>query len=160
MARLVNKDLNEWAGQLYTHSSIFTGQHLVPPRAREFPAVIVPTWTWLTEYIRAGGLHNSQHQPPPRASAPRGGGGRSGETTPPGKVGYCYAWATAGGCSRDERDCKFEHAHDPAKKNTRGGGNRNDNRSRGDNNRAGGTPADGSGGDGGGDGGSSGGGSN
>eukprot|EP00752_Nemacystus_decipiens_P018513 g16598.t1 len=95
------------------------------------------------------------HQPPPRASAPRGGGGRSGGTTPSGKVGYCYAWATAGGCSRDERDCKFEHAHDPAKKNTRGGGKRNGNRSRGDNNRAGGTPADGSGGDGGGDGGSS-----
>eukprot|EP00752_Nemacystus_decipiens_P017344 g15540.t1 len=152
MARLVNKDLNEWAGQLYTQSSIFTGQHLVPPRTSEFPAIVVPTWTWLTQYIRAGGLHNSQHQPPPRASAPRGGGGRSGGTTPSGKVGYCYAWATAGGCSRDERDCKFEHAHDPAKKNARGGGNRNGNRSRGDNNRAGGTAADGSGCDGGSDG--------
>eukprot|EP00752_Nemacystus_decipiens_P016838 g15070.t1 len=157
MACLVNKDLNEWAGQLYTQSSIFTGQHLVPPRTSEFPALIVPMWTWLTHFIRAGGLHNSQHQPPPRASAPRGGGWQSGNTTPSVKVGCCYAWATAGGCSPDERDCKFEQAHDPAKENKLGGGNRNGNRSRGYNNRAGSNADGGSGGGGGGSGSSSGG---
>eukprot|EP00752_Nemacystus_decipiens_P007877 g7037.t1 len=85
------------------------------------------------------------------------GGGRSGKTTPSGKVGYCYAWATAEGCSRDGRDCKFEHAHDPAKKNKRAGGNRNGNRSRGNNTRAGSSTDGGSGGGGGGSGSSSGG---
>eukprot|EP00752_Nemacystus_decipiens_P001749 g1691.t1 len=85
IARLVNKDLKDWGGKLYMQSSIFTGQHIVPPRASEFAAEIVPTRTWLTQYIRAGGLHNSQHLPPPRASAPQGGGGRSRKATPWGR---------------------------------------------------------------------------
>eukprot|EP00752_Nemacystus_decipiens_P007878 g7038.t1 len=89
---------------------------------------------------------------------PRGGGGAIWQDDAVRESAYCYAWATAGGCSRDERDCKFEHAHDPAKKKKRGGGNRNGNRSRGNNNPAGGNADGGGGGGGGGSGGGRGGG--
>lgn len=111
---------------VYVASTIFAGQHVGPPSEGEFPDVVVPEWSRLIQYIGAGDLHNSHHRQQPSTSA--GGEGRSATKTltPSGKKGYCYAWATAKGCHREERHCDFAHVYGPAKpRDTRiGGGGR------------------------------------
>ena len=118
MADFINKDLNRWAAQLGDAASDFTSLVHAPPSADEFPPVVVPQWTRLSQYIQAGGLRNAQHQ---RAKSvpPVMGRGKSTSKTPSGKHGYCYAWASEEGCSRSARNCRWEHAHDP---NPRGRG--------------------------------------
>lgn len=119
LATFVNKDVNEWAGRLYEASSDFAAQHDLPPQVGAFPDVVVPAWTRLTSYIGAGGLINSQHHLP---ASDRSSVRRSSATLPPGKKGYCFAFASEGGCSRPANRCRWEHAIDPASQGGRGGG--------------------------------------
>lgn len=126
MADFINKDLNLWAAQLGDAASDFTSLIHAPPSADEFPPVVVPQWTRLSQYIQAGGLRNAQHQ---RAkSVPPGmGRGKSTSKTPSGKKGYCFAWASEEGCRRSARDCRWEHAHDPNPRGrSKGGARRQD----------------------------------
>eukprot|EP00903_Cladosiphon_okamuranus_P021644 g19898.t1 len=114
MADYVNLDLNRWVGQLYDMATDFTAANYSPPSAEEFPPVVVPEWTRLSEYISAGGLRNSQHQPPRAKSVPPGfGRGHSSAATPSGKKGYRFAWASAEGCPRSASECWYAHSHDP-----------------------------------------------
>lgn len=148
MADLVNLDLNRWAGRLFDDATDFAALYDSPPSVREFPDV--PEWTRLSQYIGAGGLRNSQHQPRSQSSPPGYGRDRS-TTLPSGKKGYCFAWASTAGCGRQARHCDWEHAHDPSK---RGGGNRGGGRGGADhgdtNDRASGGDGNGSAGGGGG----------
>ena len=123
MADFINKDLNLWAARLGDAASDFTNLIGSPPSAEEFPPVVVPQWTRLSQYIQAGGLRNAQHQ---WAQSAPPGMGRSSSTakTPSGKEGYCFAWASEEGCSRSARDCRWEHAHDPNPKGREKGGAR------------------------------------
>ncbi|CAN0264280.1 unnamed protein product [Scytosiphon promiscuus] len=118
LATFVNKDVNEWAGQLYEASSDFAAQQDLPPPVGAFPDVVVPAWTRLTGYIGAGGLINSQHHLP----ASGWSSGRRSSATLLVKEGYCFAFASEGGCSRTANQCRWEHAIDPASQRGRGGG--------------------------------------
>ena len=114
LATLINLDLNHWAGTLSEQATLFVGEHVVPPPVQDFPSVIAPTWDRLTAYVGAGGLHNSQHTVRTRSLPPQSRG-RSGARTPSGKPGYCFQWASAAGCPKSARECKWEHAHNPAR---------------------------------------------
>lgn len=127
VADFINIDLNQWSGDRQETPTTFAGLHLVPPVEGIFPDVVMPEWSRLTQYIRAGGVHNFHHRLQQRPSMPAGGGGRSAAraTTPPGKKGYWFAWANARGYHREQRHCEFEHALDPARsRNARGRRNR------------------------------------
>eukprot|EP00903_Cladosiphon_okamuranus_P012067 g11328.t1 len=109
LADILNDDLNDWASDCSDHALAIMREFQAPPRADEFPDVLVPSWSHLTTYISVGGLRTSRHFVQQRSSG--GGGGASSNRTPSGKWGYCRDWATPQGCSRP--NCKFEHAHDP-----------------------------------------------
>ena len=156
MADLVNLDLNRWAGRLFDEATDFAALYDSPPSVRDFPDVVVPEWTRLSQYIGAGGLRNSQHHPRSQSLPPTYGRDRS-TTLPSGKKGYCFAWASAAGCGRQARNCDWEHAPDPFNGGGgrgRGGGNRGGGRGGADRSdskeRASGGGGNGSGGGGGG----------
>eukprot|EP00903_Cladosiphon_okamuranus_P014403 g13371.t1 len=109
LADILNDDLNDWASDFSDHALPIMREFPAPPRADEFPDVLVPSWSHLTTYISVGGLRTSRHFVQQRSSG--GGGGSSNKRMSSGKWGYCRDWATPQGCSRP--NCKFEHAHDP-----------------------------------------------
>eukprot|EP00752_Nemacystus_decipiens_P011736 g10413.t1 len=120
LVNLVNYDLNEWGAQVFDEATDFMAMFDVPPAVIMFPEVVVPRWTRLSQYIGAGGLRSSQHQPRSQSSPPVSTKGESA------KRGYCYAWAK-GECPRSARDCRWIHAYEPNLNHEGGGGRgRND----------------------------------
>lgn len=124
LANIVDKDLNRWAGDWFQAAMIFGKHHRWAPAAREFPAVILPTWSGLSTYIEHGGLHNSNHQPQNLSTPESSGGARAmgGARTPTNQRAisqYCFAFASKAGCSRSAKNCRWIHALDPARTNAR-----------------------------------------
>lgn len=112
------------ADHQFDDNYIFMASYTSPPDVAEFPDVVVPVWERWPSYIGAGGLHNSQHQHQHQPFLPGSGKGRA-ETPTDAKKGYCFAFASAGGCSHSARKCQWTHVIDPKRGDKRGGGNGN-----------------------------------
>ncbi|CAM9619414.1 unnamed protein product, partial [Ectocarpus fasciculatus] len=85
VACFIDKDLNEWAGQLFNEATDFVARHDFPPPFEDFPDVVTPSWTRLSTYIGAGGVSNSNAVPP--SGARRGGDDGRRQNTAPGRGG-------------------------------------------------------------------------
>eukprot|EP00752_Nemacystus_decipiens_P006652 g5980.t1 len=74
LADIINDDPSDWAGNLTNQTLAIMREFPAPPRADEFPDVLVPSWSHLKTYISVGGFRTSRHVDPPIPSGGRGGG--------------------------------------------------------------------------------------
>lgn len=102
---LVNLDLNLWGAEVFDEATTFVARHESPPALEAFPKVLVPSWTRLSRYINAGGLHNSQHRHKNQSNPPSAS--RKGASKP-----YCHAFQP-GNCTKTAWSCKYLHEIDP-----------------------------------------------